>query len=360
MAFKDGTKTLGTAKLGPIAGVATASFATKAPGQGQHAISAVFLGDPSDLTSSSKALAVKVGRFHSSVTVAASVNPSVFGQSLTLTATVNGVGKGAVIPTGSTTFMDGSITLGTAKLATVDGVARAAFTTLSLAPGHHAIAVIYGGDSNDLTSNSAAQNVTVSKDASVSSVASSVAKSVFGQSVTFSATVSASAPGAGRPTGAVTFKSGSTILGIGTLSTVKGVTTARFTTPGIAVGQSTITAVYGGDQDFKASTSKSITQTVGQASTKTALTASRNSITAGTVVDLTALVVPVAPGVGTPVDSVTFLDGTNVLGTLALTDGTATLSVTTLAKGKHTLTAVYFGESRYLKSTSAPLTVTVM
>ena len=102
-----------------------------------------------------------------------------------------------------------------------------------------------------------------------------------------------------------------------------------------------------------------MTQTVGQASTKTKLTTVSTSVTVGTSVGLTALVLPVAPGGGTPAASVTFMDGTNILGTLALTDGSATLSITTLSKGKHTLTAVYSGGLRYLKSTSAPLTVTV-
>ena len=59
---------------------------------------------------------------------------------------------------------------------------------------------------------------------------------VYGQSVTFTATVTISRPGAGTPTGQVTFKDGTTSLGTGTLSTKNGVTTATFSTTKLARG----------------------------------------------------------------------------------------------------------------------------
>ena len=42
--------------------------------------------------------------------------------------------------------------------------------------------------------------------------------SVVGQSVTFTATVTAAAPGSGIPAGTVTFKDGASTIGTGTLS----------------------------------------------------------------------------------------------------------------------------------------------
>ena len=87
--------------------------------------------------------------------------------------------------------------------------------------------------------------------------------SAFGQSVTFTARVSAAS---GNPTGTVTFKDGATTLGTGTLSTTSGATTATFTTSGLSFGTHTITAVYGADGNFTASTSSwALTQTVNQA-----------------------------------------------------------------------------------------------
>jgi hypothetical protein len=89
---------------------------------------------------------------------------------------------------------------------------------------------------------------------------------VYGQSVTFKATVSVDGPGAGVPTGTVTFKDGTKTLGTGTLSTSGGVTTATFTTSALAVGTHSITAVYGGSTDDLTSTSAPLTFKVSSAS----------------------------------------------------------------------------------------------
>ncbi len=82
-------------------------------------------------------------------------------------------------------------------------------------------------------------------------VASSLNPSIFGQAVTFTATVSAGG-------GTVTFMDGATSLGTGTLS--GGV--ATLTTSSLAVGNRSITAVYGGDGTHAGSTSSVLHQTV--------------------------------------------------------------------------------------------------
>jgi hypothetical protein len=53
---------------------------------------------------------------------------------------------------------------------------------------------------------------------STTTLASNLNPSVFGQAVTFTAAVSTVAPGAGTPTGTVTFRDGATTLGTGSLS----------------------------------------------------------------------------------------------------------------------------------------------
>src|SRR5260370_41831549 len=88
---------------------------------------------------------------------------------------------------------------------------------------------------------------------------------VFGQLVTFTATVNVNSPGAGTPTGTVNFFDGITLLGPGTLS--GGV--ATFSTSALAVGSHSITAVYGGDSDFYGNTSGAITQNVKHGETVT-------------------------------------------------------------------------------------------
>ena len=92
-------------------------------------------------------------------------------------------------------------------------------------------------------------------------LSSSANPSTVGQPVTFTATVSANSSGSGTPTGTVTFSDGGSQLGTVTLDT-NG--TATIATSALAVGGHAITASYGGDQNFTAS-SGSLTQTVNQA-----------------------------------------------------------------------------------------------
>ncbi len=93
------------------------------------------------------------------------------------------------------------------------------------------------------------------------SITLSTSKAVIavGESVTFSAAVSASVPGSANAiTGSVTFLSGD--QEIGGASITDGV--ANFSTADAPAGDHSITAVYGGDNNFAASTSEAITQSV--------------------------------------------------------------------------------------------------
>ena len=82
----------------------------------------------------------------------------------------------------------------------------------------------------------------------VTTVKSGSSTSVFGQSVTFTATISEAS---GNPTGTVTFEDGGSPLATEPVSS--GV--ATFTTSELSVGQHAITSVYSGDTKFAGSTS---------------------------------------------------------------------------------------------------------
>ena len=79
------------------------------------------------------------------VTVAASPNPSTYGDNVTFTATVDPHGV-LSNPTGTVTFTDGSLTLGSASL-TGSAPFTATFTTSLLSAGSHSIKATFGGDS---------------------------------------------------------------------------------------------------------------------------------------------------------------------------------------------------------------------
>ena len=113
----------------------------------------------------------------------------------------------------------------------------------------------YGGDTNFVASASAPVTQTVKTATSGMTLATSPNPSVFGQMVTFKASVFSSG---GIPTGTVTFEDGATILGTGAL--VAGA--ASFGVSALGSGDHRITAVYGGDPNFGPSTSAPVTQTV--------------------------------------------------------------------------------------------------
>ena len=78
---------------------------------------------------------------------------------------------------------------------------------------------------------------------------------------------------------------------------------------------------------------------------------------AGRNVTFTATVRAVAPGSGTPSGTVTFIDGSTTIGTVAVGGtGTAALTTNALGRGTHTLTARYNGSASYLASTSPAVT----
>jgi Bacterial Ig-like domain (group 3)/IPT/TIG domain len=87
---------------------------------------------------------------------------------------------------------------------------------------------------------------------------SSANPSSYGQLVTFTATVGGG--GSGTPTGTITFKDGTTTLGT---STLDGTGKATFTISSLNMGSHSITAAYGGNGTYSASTSAAIAQVVG-------------------------------------------------------------------------------------------------
>ena len=86
-----------------------------------------------------------IAKANTTTVVVSGTNPSVFGQSVTFTATVTAVAPGAGIPSGTVTFKDGATTIGTG---TLNGSGVATFSTSSLAVGSHPITATYGGDAN--------------------------------------------------------------------------------------------------------------------------------------------------------------------------------------------------------------------
>jgi len=188
--------------------------------------------------------------------------------------------------------------------------------------------------------------------ATTTAVVSSVNPSVFGQQVSFTATVSPTSSTSLTPSGNIIFSDGATVLGTVPLASGIGI----YNTVTLSVGSHPITAAYSGDSNFASNTSTPLSQIVNQGATTTTVSASPNPGNLGQTVTLTAIVTPVAPAAGTPTGTVSFLDGTTHLGSGAtLSVGQATLSTSSLTPGTHSITAVYSGDADFLTSTSSTL-----
>jgi hypothetical protein len=126
----------------------------------------------------------------------------------------------------------------------------------------------------------------------ITALTASAATVTAGASVTLTATITGASGSTGTPTGTVTFVDGTTTLGTGPLS-ASGVGT--YSTSALATGAHSITAQYGGDSNFAASTSTAVSVTV-QAPVPASFTLSASptslSITPGATGTTTVSVTP--------------------------------------------------------------------
>ncbi len=328
--FLDGSNNLGSATL--TNGSATFSPASLNPGT--YSITAKYAGDSNNGPSTSAVLTQTV-QASSSVTLMAMPSPVVVGSPVTFSANVS-----PSTATGNVQFLDGTTVLGTVAI-TNNGFAS--FTTSSLTQGSHSITASYAGDANDTAATSAVLTLTVQAASSVVLTATPNPATVAAP-VTLTATVTPASA-----TGNVKFLDGATLLG--TVALTNGV--ATFSTSSLTQGPHSITASYVGDSSDSSATSAVVTETV-QASSSVALTATPNPATVGAPVTLTATVAP-ASATG----NVKFLDGTTLLGTVALTNGVASFSTSSLTQGPHSLTASYAGDANDTSAASAVVTETV-
>jgi hypothetical protein len=317
--FLDGGAVLGTASVSN--GIAVLSFSS--PAVGSHTLTAAYSGDSLDTASTSVALTIAVNKAASSVTLASSLNPAVAGQSVTFTAAVTPAGA-----TGTVQFLDGATVIGSTSLSN----GAAVFATSSLAGGAHSVTANYLGDGNFSPSQSAVVQQVV-KYATTSTLASAPNPSIYGQTVTLTATV---APN--TATGTVQFLDGATVLGTAPLSGG----TSVLATAALATTIHSITAVYGGDGSYSGSTSAAVMQTVNTAPTVMTPSSSANPSTFGQPVTFTATVTP-----RTATGSVLFWDGNTPLATVALNFGVATLTTSSLTAGLHVIAPSYGGDANY-------------
>jgi hypothetical protein len=121
-------------------------------------------------------------------------------------------------------------------------------------------------------------------------------------------------------------------------------------------------AVYQGSTYFAQSTSNKVPLTGKIVATTLTLTANISEQLSTMPVTFSAQLATTAnpPPTNNPTGSVTFLDGTTALGTVALSaTGQAVYTTSVLADGKHSITATYGGDPSYLATTSNAVSVQI-
>ena len=195
----------------------------------------------------------------------------------------------------------------------------------------------------------------------VTTLSASANPQTFGQSVTFTATVSPASVESATPTGTVTFFDGRAQLGSTLLNSSL---IAAYTSSSLTVGSHSITAVYSGDSTYLGSTSAPLIETIVQPApitTTTSVTTNANPQTVGASVTFTATVSAGASNSGSPSGTVTFYDAATELGTSVLTSSlTATFTTASLAQGNHPITGSYSGDATFAASTSSVLVESIV
>ena len=265
--FDNGSTITGCVGVTLSSGSATCSTAALPVGSSQ-AITAAYNGDTNNAASTSNTVNQTVNTpvvvSPTSTTLTSSTNPSTFGQSVSLTATVTPVGGGT--PTGNVEFFDGTTLLGTFALGgsglSTSALApnQAELSTSAFSQGTHSITAVYSGDSQDKPSTASPLIQVVNPQApqlpaTTTTLTSAANPSVVGHPEKLTATVTTTSPG-GSITGTVQFFDGSISLGTVPLAGNQAVVSIEATVPGTYV----LTASYSGDAANAPSTSSPVDQ----------------------------------------------------------------------------------------------------
>lgn len=352
--FLDGSTTLGTATLnGSGVGTYTGSYTS---GTG-HILTAVYVGDTNFNTATSNA--IDTSKILPTVTLtktASSPTDGTVGLSVAVTST------SSTTATGTVSFMDGTTKIGTGTLSASGGATYAGsmattgtstssstkvrpFVTSTVT---HTLTAVYGGDTNF---NSATSNA-VTADATTTLIATSTALTsssgytgAYGTSFTLNVVVTPSSyvTSGAAPSGTVTISDASGVVGTGTLSA--GSASIAIST--LTVGSHALTATYGGDTNYAASTSSpAVTITITPVTaTITATISPTGSVPYGYNANITVNASASSGGVapaGTVTATVSGNNGTYT-GTLTATGVGATTSTASIAfpvpqPGKYTIT----------------------
>ncbi len=370
-----GTVTFSAATQGVIGtgivanGLATLTIGTLAAGT--YSMTAAYSGDsvfaPSTSTSS-----VIVTVAPGSATLGGSFTPASvpYGSDAVLTATAT-FASGSSGPSGSLTATIAGATGGTYTqtliASTTSPTSTATFSFPAPPPGVYTVTISCPAADTFTCGAPATVPLTVVRGGTATALTLTPAAPLAGQPTTLTATISNTGgdPHTYTFSGTVNFYANNQLLKSAAISGVSASVSV-----GLPSGaEESITAVYSGDTNWTTSTSAPVVLSVTALPTSTVVASNVTSVLSGVQLLLTATVTDIAGGplaAAAPSGVVSFydtLDGVlSGLGTATLVGNgantsVATLNVAGLAAGTHSIYAVYAGDSVYLGSTSAAITL---
>jgi hypothetical protein len=249
--FFAGSSFLGSATLNAI-GQASTTISTLTAGT--YAITAVYNASTRFASSTSAPLTEVVNGATTTTTLVSVPDPSNYGQTITLSATVAAPQTSAV-PGGTVTLLDGSSVLGTGVLSAT-GVAT--FSTSLLSTGTHSLTAAYGGSTNANASTSTPIVQVVNLAPTIVALTGTPDPADVGSSVALVAAVSPALNGLAQPSGAILFADQFGSLGSVPLSNGQAV----LTTSALSLGTHRITATFGNSGSYAASTSAILSEVI--------------------------------------------------------------------------------------------------
>ena len=257
--------------------------------------------------------------------------PSNSGTPLIFTSTVTGNS-----PTGNLAFYDGTSLLGTS---TLNASYQATFTTNSLAIGPHSITAQYAGNATHATSTSAAMVIEITS--MLPPAPSNLLAAPGSNHIGLTWTVSAAA---------TSYCVKRSLTSGGTLTVIGNPSSASYDDLTAANGSTyyyVVSAINAAGESANSNQVSAIPAV--QPSTTTLVSSPVDTGSYGTALTLTATVTAGATG------TVTFKEGSTVLGIATLNSGTGTFSTSALAVGNHSITVTYSGDATFNGSVSAPI-----
>jgi len=351
----------------PVDATGHATFQYNIPTPGIHAYVATYSGNLAFPPAVSvKFYVLATGNPVPTLNLATAPEPSLYGNTFTLTATVTPA-SGTTTPTGSINFSIDSALVASSVALNAGTASYTVATGNTYATGIHTLSASYSGDTNFSTVSQSGSHTVEPLPSVISTVTASPEPSNWNDAFTLTATIDPSSSGTGTPTGTVTFYVDTTLVASNVPMSGDVATYVVPAGNAYAVRAHTLTAVYSGDTNFSGSTATG-THTIALDPTASLLTLNvppstvfspdPETVYYGQDFNAQGSVAPTGSSALT--GNILFYDNTALICTLPMTISTCATVNDSFDAGVHSMTAAYSGDAYNAPSTSPAAVLTIL